>query len=336
MNSPGSAPASATSSAAPSRVSGSSLSSAKPGRDSLNVSASRGLHAAGRRQAATGHPTLLARSCDVPGCGRRRARKVPPRQEHPGRPAPRPRWPSKAPHASRPCPGSRASPRPPQAPGDEGCGTASSCLPPAASSAKLDGQPTRSAHGQGRASGGVHQASADSTSRKPARSSTTGWSIGRTYLLLPATRAPERATREGYPAPAQPLAIAATDRSTAGKRKVHIKAARQDISLTATRATPPLECPAADPGRHQSEPETYLSGGYLSAPRWPLSGQPRTAPGMLVVREAGAGCAGGRIRCLPGRPGRASSRCRPGRRRRVWRRERAAAPARRPGRGRWR
>ena len=156
--------------------------------------------------------------------------------------------------------------------------------PPAASSAKLDGQPTRSAHGQGRASGGVRQASADSTSRKPARPSTTGWSIGRTYLLLPATRAPERATREGYPAPAQPLAIAATDRSTAGKRKVHIKAARQDISLTATRATPPLECPAADPGRHQSEPETYLSGGYLSAPRWPLSGQPRTAPGMLVVR----------------------------------------------------
>ena len=62
----------------------------------------------------------------------------------------------------------------------------------------------------------------------------------------------------------------------------------------------------------------------------------RTAAGMLVVRGAGAGCAGGRIRCLPGRPERASSRCRPGRRRRVWRRERAAAPARRPGRGRWR
>ena len=77
-------------------------------------------------------------------------------------------------------------------------------------------------------------------------------------------------------------------------------------------------------------------GAYLSAPRWPLSGRPRTAPGMLVVRGAGAGCAGGRIRCLLGRPERASSRCRPGRRRRVWRRERAAAPARRPGRGRWR
>jgi hypothetical protein len=77
-------------------------------------------------------------------------------------------------------------------------------------------------------------------------------------------------------------------------------------------------------------------GGYLSAPRWPLSGGPRIAPGMLVVRGAGAGCAGGRIRCLPGRPERASSRCRPGRRRRAWRRERAAAPARRPGRGRWR
>jgi hypothetical protein len=77
-------------------------------------------------------------------------------------------------------------------------------------------------------------------------------------------------------------------------------------------------------------------GGYLSAPRWPLSGRPRIGPGILVVRGAGAGCAGGRIRCLPGRPGRASSRCRPGRRRRVWRRERAAAPARRPGRGRWR
>src|SRR5271165_6007244 len=155
--------------------------------------------------------------------------------------------------------------------------------PPAASSAKLDGQPTRSTHGQGRASGGVHQASADSTSRKPARSSTTGWSIGRTYLSLPATRAPERATREGYPAPAQPLVIAATDRSTAGKRKVHIKAAaRQDISLTATRATPPLECPAADPGGHQSEPETYLSGGYLSVPRWPLSGQP---PGRLWLER---------------------------------------------------
>ena len=60
------------------------------------------------------------------------------------------------------------------------------------------------------------------------------------------------------------------------------------------------------------------------------------SPGMLVVRGAGAGCAGGRIRCLLGRPERASSRCRPGRRRRVWRRERAAAPARRAGRGRWR
>lgn len=55
-----------------------------------------------------------------------------------------------------------------------------------------------------------------------------------------------------------------------------------------------------------------------------------------VVRGAGAGCAGGRIRCLLGRPGRASSRRRSGRRRRAWRRERAAAPARRPGRGRWR
>jgi hypothetical protein len=60
------------------------------------------------------------------------------------------------------------------------------------------------------------------------------------------------------------------------------------------------------------------------------------SPGTLVVRGAGAGCAGGRIRCLPGRPELASSRCRPGRRRRAWRRERAAAPARRPGRGRWR
>ena len=39
----------------------------------------------------------------------------------------------------------------------------------------------------------------------------------------------------------------------------------------------------------------------MSAPRWPLSGRPRTAPGMLVVRGAGAGCAGGRIRCLLGR-----------------------------------
>ena len=62
----------------------------------------------------------------------------------------------------------------------------------------------------------------------------------------------------------------------------------------------------------------------------------RTAAGMLLVRGTGAGCAGGRIRCLLGRPERASSRCRPGRRRRVWRRERAAAPARRPGHGRWR
>ena len=60
------------------------------------------------------------------------------------------------------------------------------------------------------------------------------------------------------------------------------------------------------------------------------------SPGMLLVRGTGAGCAGGRIRCLLGRPERASSRCRPGRRRRVWRRERAAAPARRPGHGRWR
>ena len=81
------------------------------------------------RQAATGHRTLLAQSGDVPGCGRRRARKAPPRQEHPGRPVPRPRSPSKAPHASRPCPGSRASPRQPRAPSDEGCGTASSCPP---------------------------------------------------------------------------------------------------------------------------------------------------------------------------------------------------------------
>jgi len=62
----------------------------------------------------------------------------------------------------------------------------------------------------------------------------------------------------------------------------------------------------------------------------------RTAPRTLAVREAGAGCAGGRIRCLLGRSERASSRCRSGRRRRVWRRERAAAAARRPGRGRWR
>jgi hypothetical protein len=63
---------------------------------------------------------------------------------------------------------------------------------------------------------------------------------------------------------------------------------------------------------------------------------PDKPPGMLVVRGAGAGCAGGRIRCLLGRPERASSRCRSGRHRRVWRRERAAAPVRRPGRGRWR
>ena len=55
-----------------------------------------------------------------------------------------------------------------------------------------------------------------------------------------------------------------------------------------------------------------------------------------VVRGAGAGCAGGRIRYLRGRPGHASSRCRSGRCRLAWRRERAAAPARRPGRGRWR
>ena len=62
--------------------------------------------------------------------------------------------------------------------------------------------------------------------------------------------------------------------------------------------------------------------------------RPRAGP--RVVREAGAGSAGGRIRCLLGRPGRASSRFRSGRRWRAWRRELAAAPTRRPGRGRWR
>lgn len=57
---------------------------------------------------------------------------------------------------------------------------------------------------------------------------------------------------------------------------------------------------------------------------------------LTRLRAAGAACAGDRTRCPPGRQGRASSRCRSGRRRPAWRRARAAAPARRPGRGRWR
>jgi hypothetical protein len=122
---------------------------------------------------------------------------------------------------------------------------------------------------------------------------------------------------------------------------------RRQLTAGAARNTRTPEVPARcgrakrrNPrsGRHRGawRAPDVLVGGYLSVPRWPLSGRPRTAPGMLVVRGAGAGCAGGRIRCLLGRPERASSRCRPGRRRRVWRRERAAAPSRRPGRGRWR
>jgi hypothetical protein len=122
---------------------------------------------------------------------------------------------------------------------------------------------------------------------------------------------------------------------------------RRQLTAGAARNTRTPEVPArcgrarrrnprsGPPPRSLAGPDVTV-GGYLSAPRWPLSGRPRTAPGMLVARGAGAGCAGGRIRCLLGRPERASSRCRPGRRRRVWRRERAAAPARRPGRGRWR
>jgi len=122
---------------------------------------------------------------------------------------------------------------------------------------------------------------------------------------------------------------------------------RRQLTAGAARNTRTPEVPArcgrakrrnprsGPPPRSLAGPDVPV-GGYLSAPRWPLSGRPRTAPGMLVVRGAGAGCAGGRIRCLLGRPERASSRCRTGRRRRVWRRERAAAPVRRPGRGRWR
>ncbi|MCX4546194.1 MFS transporter [Streptomyces sp. NBC_01565] len=63
---------------------------------------------------------------------------------------------------------------------------------------------------------------------------------------------------------------------------------------------------------------------------------PRLRLRPRVLRGAGAGCTGGRIHCLPGRPGCASSQCRSGRRRRAWLRGRAAVPARRPGRGRWR
>ena len=82
-----------------------------------------------------------------------------------------------------------------------------------------------------------------------------------------------------------------------------------------------------------------ISQGRL--PRWrekaaPIEAAERPGAKSRVVRGAGAGCAAGRIRCLPGRPGHASSPCRSGRRRRAWRRGRAGAPVRRPGRGRWR
>ena len=81
--------------------------------------------------------------------------------------------------------------------------------------------------------------------------------------------------------------------------------------------------PSSDPGPDEQSPGLTRTAERLGARK-------------RVVRGAGAGCAGGRTRCLLGRPGRASSRFRSGRRRRAWRRERAAAPARRPGRGRWR
>ena len=77
--------------------------------------------------------------------------------------------------------------------------------PLAASITKLDGRPARSITGQGRASGEVHRASADGTSRKPTLFSKTGRSTGSTYLqLLPATNDAGQTTPEEHPHPARP------------------------------------------------------------------------------------------------------------------------------------
>lgn len=111
------------------------------------------------------------------------------------------------------------------------------------------------------------------------------------------------------------------------------------------QGVPPLDRRGVgSPPQHQ-RPPFEEQGGPEPQPRAPTpqglplphaNGRSRLSSGPQVVREAAAGCAGGRIHCLLGRPGRANSRYRTGQHRRAWHRERAAAPARRLGRGQWR